>query len=251
MDLLASEWIKARSVRGTWLLAVSTVVVTAVVGLLGVSALLPEWRTVLPADLDPVAVGLKGVLVGQVLVACLGAQLVTGEYATGQIVTTLTVAPRRTALLAAKTAVAALIATATAVVTVVVAHAASQGALAAAGLPSADLGDPATVRALLCATAYLVLTAVLGVGFGTLTRSSAGTLAIVVTVALLVPALAPGLPGAVGDLAASYWPTTAGQASYTRDGIGVLSPVGGLAVMAVFTLWTTVAAAATLRARDA
>ena len=251
MDLLASEWIKARSVRGTWLLAASTVLVTTVVGLLGISALVPAWRADLPADVDPVAVGLKGVLVGQVLVACLGAQLVTGEYATGQIVSTLTVAPRRTAVLAAKTAVAALVATVTAVLTVVVATAASQGALAAAGLPTADLGDSATVRAVLCAAAYLVLTAVLGVGFGTLTRSSSGTLAIVVTVALLVPALAPGLPGTVGDLVATYWPTTAGQASYTRHGTGALSPVGGLAVMAVFTVWTTVAAAATLRARDA
>ena len=39
MDLLASEWIKARSVRGTWLLAASTVLVTTVVGLLGKSVI--------------------------------------------------------------------------------------------------------------------------------------------------------------------------------------------------------------------
>jgi ABC-2 type transport system permease protein len=85
----------------------------------------------------------------------------------------------------------------------------------------AALADAGTVRALLCAVGYLVLTAVLGVALGTITRSSSGALAVVVTVALLVPALAPGLPGALADLAATYWPTTAGQTSST-SGTGPL-----------------------------
>ncbi|KSW28173.1 ABC transporter permease [Cellulomonas sp. B6] len=251
MNLLASEWIKARSVRGTWLLAASTVVVTVVVSLIGVSGLLADWRAALPSDFDPTAIAFKGVLVGQLLLATLGAQLITGEYASGQITTSLTVAPRRAALLVSKLAVAVLLALVTAVVTVAASFGASQAALGAAGLPTADPTDPATVRALACATAYLVLTAVLGLAFGTLTRSSSGALAIVVAVALLVPALAPGLPGALGDLAATYWPTTAGQSSYATVASGRLPALTGLAVMAVFTLWTTLAAHASLRVRDA
>jgi hypothetical protein len=150
-----------------------------------------------------------------------------------------------------KLAVAVLLALVTAVVTVAASFGASQAVLGAAGLPTADLTDPVTVRALACATAYLVLTAVLGLAFGTLTRSSSGTLAVVVAVALLVPALAPGLPGPWGDLAATYWPTTAGQSSYTTAGAAPLPALTGLAVMAVFTLWTTLAAHASLRVRDA
>ncbi|WP_282944106.1 ABC transporter permease [Cellulomonas endometrii] len=251
MDLLASEWIKARSVRTTWLLAAGTVLVTVVVSLLGISGLMADWQADLPAYFDPVGVSFKGILVGQILIATLGAQTFTSEYATGQIVTSLTIAPRRAVLLATKVAVTALVALATAVLTVACSVGASQAALAAAGLPTADLADAGSVRAILCAAGYLVLTAVLGVALGAITRSSSGALAVVVTVALLVPALAPGLPGTVGDLAGTYWPTTAGQASYTTVGTGGLTGPGGLAVMAVFTLWTTLAAHLTLRTRDA
>jgi hypothetical protein len=232
MDLLASEWIKARSIRTTWLLGAGTVLVTVVVSLLGISGLMADWQTDLPVDFDPAGVSFKGILVGQILVATLGAQTFTSEYATGQIVTSLTIAPRRAVLLATKLAVTALVALATAVLTVACSFGASQAALAAAGLPTADLADTGSVRAILCAVGYLVLTAV-------------------VTVALLVPALAPGLPGIVGDLAGTYWPTTAGQASYTNSGAGGVTGSGGLAVMAVFTLWTTLAAHFTLRTRDA
>lgn len=251
MDLLASEWIKARSIRTTWILVAGTVLVTVVVSLLGISGLMGDWQAELPADFDPTGSSFKGILVGQILIATLGAQTFTSEYATGQIVTSLTLVPRRAVLLATKTTITALIALATAVLTVACSFGTSQAALAAAGLPTADIADPGTVRALLCAVGYLVLTAVLGVALGTITRSSSGALAVVVTVGLLVPALAPGLPGALGDLADTYWPTTAGQTSYTTTGAGPLGALGGLAVMAVFTLWTTLAAHLTLKTRDA
>lgn len=249
MNLFASEWIKTRSVRSTWLLAAATVVVTALVSLLGISGLSADWQAELPVDFDPVGISLKGILVGQLLIAMLGAQAVTSEYASGQIISTLAIAPRRTRLFTAKALVTISVAAVVAFATVVASFAAGQAALAVAGLPTASASDGDTVRALVCAIAYLVLSAVLGLAFGTLTRSSSGALAIVVTVSLLVPALAPGLPGVAGRFAGTFWPTTAGQASYTLGGSGV-PPLLGLAVMVVFTVWMTVAAVTTLRVRD-
>ena len=249
MNLFASEWIKARSVRSTWLLAAATIVVTALVSLLGISGLSADWQTELPADFDPVGVSFKGILVGQLLMAMLGAQAVTSEYASGQIISTLAIAPRRARLFAAKALVTISVAAVVAVATVAASFAAGQAALAVAGLPTATMSEGETARALVCAVAYLVLSAVLGLAFGILTRSSSGALAIVVTVSLLVPALAPGLPGIVGQFAGTFWPTTAGQASYTVVGSGV-PPLLGLAVMAVFTVWMTAAAVTTLRVRD-
>lgn len=73
---------------------------------------------------------------------------------------------------------------------------------------------------------------------------------IIVTIALLVPALAPGVPGIFGEIAETYWPTSAGQTSYTTTGTGPLHPLAGLAVMAIFTLWTTPAGHLTLKTRD-
>lgn len=251
MNLLASEWIKIRSVRSTWIIALATVVVTVMVSLLGISGLMAGWQAELPADFDPAGNSFKGILVGQILIATLGAQAMTSEYATGQIITSLTIAPKRGALLAAKLAIAAIVALAIAIVTVACSFGASQAALTAAGLPTASLADPGTIRAILCAIAYLVLTAILGLAFGTITRSSSGSLAIIVTVALLVPALAPGIPGVLGDIAGTYWPLTAGQASYTTTEAGSFPPLAGLAIMAVFTLWTALAANLTLKTRDA
>ncbi len=251
MNLLSSEWIKTRSVRSTWIIAIATVVVTVMVSLLGISGLMADWQAELPADFDPTGNSFKGILVGQILIATLGAQAITSEYATGQIITSLTIAPKRGARLAAKLAIAALVAFVTAVVTVGCSFGASQAALAAAGLPTASLADPGAIRAILCAVAYLVFTAILGLAFGTITRSSSAALAIIVTVALLVPALAPGLPGVLGDIAGTYWPTTSGQTSYTVTGAVPFPPLIGLAIMAVFTLWMALAAHLTLKTRDA
>lgn len=251
MNLLASEWIKTRSIRSTWIIATATVVVTVMVSLLGISGLMSDWQADLPTAFDPTGNSFKGLLVGQILIATLGAQAITGEYATGQIITSLSITPKRGALLSTKLAIAGFVALPTAVITVACSFGASQAALAAAGLPTASLADSATLRAILCAVAYLVLTAILGLALGTITRSSSGALAIIVTVALLVPALAPGIPGVLGDIAGTYWPTTAGQISYTAAGNGALPPAAGLAIMAIFTFWTTLAAYLTLRTRDA
>ena len=251
MNLIASEWIKTRSVQSTWIIAIATVVVTVTVSLLGISGLMADWEDHLPADFDPAGASFKGILVGQILIATLGAQAMTSEYATGQIITTLTIVPRRGALLASKLTVAGLVALATAVVTVACSFGASQAALAAADLPTASLAETSTIRAILCAIAYLVLTAVLGLAFGTITRSSSGALAIVVAVALLVPALAPGMPGFLGDVAGTYWPTTAGQSSYMLTGTGSLSPLAGLAIMVVFSIWMSLAGHLVFRTRDA
>lgn len=251
MNILASEWIKTRSLRSTWIIAAATVVVTVLVSLLGISAQLGDWHVRLPADFDPAGNSFKGILVGQILIATLGAQMITSEYANGQIATSLATVPRRGALLAAKAAITLLIGGCTAIVTVTCSFAASQAALATAGLPTADLAEPDVIRAILCAVVYLVLTAVLGLAFGTISQSSSSALAIIVTVALLVPALAPGLPGLIGDFAGTYWPTTAGQISYTVSAGAPLPPLVGIGVLAIFTLWCFVAANLALKVRDA
>jgi ABC-type transport system involved in multi-copper enzyme maturation permease subunit len=251
MNLLAAEWTKTRSVRSTWITAGSTVLATVAIGLLGIGGLVGAWRADLPDPWDPTAVSLKGVLVGQLLVGMLGASSITGEYATGMIAATLTRTPRRSRLLAAKAATTAALALATSLVTVTLSFAAGQAAIAGAGLPTSTLGDDGVSRALLCAVAYLTLIALLGLAFGTLTRSSSGALGVLVAVALLAPALTPALPGAVGAAIATYWPTTAGQAAYAVASTGGLPPLAGIAVLALCTVYLTVASHLVLRRRDA
>ncbi|MDM8084027.1 ABC transporter permease [Cellulomonas cellasea] len=251
MSRLASEWIRARSVRGTWLLMGATMLTTVAVSLLGISGLHGGWLEELPDPWDPTAMSLKGILVGQLLIGMLGAGTITSEYATGMIATSLSISPQRSKLLAAKAGIASALALATALVTVGLSFVAGQGVIGAAGLPAASLGDPGVLRALLAAVAYLTLTALLGLAFGVITRSSSGALALIVVIALLAPALTPGLPGPLGESLGDYWPTTAGQAAYSVADTGGAPPMVGIGVMAVFTVWLTVASHITLRRRDA
>lgn len=66
--------------------------------------------------------------------------------------------------------------------------------------------------------AVLTVACSFGLADEIITRNSSGALAIVVTVALLVPALVFGAPGNARDFAGIYWPTAAGRSSCTVTG---------------------------------
>lgn len=251
MRLLRSEWSKLRSVRTTWLMAGSTVLVTAAIGLIGIVGTLGEWEATRPDQWDPTAVSLKGILVGQLLVAMVGASAMTSEYSTGMIVGSLAIVPRRGQLLAAKAAAAAAVIVPTAIISVAVTFGVGQMAMGRSGVPSASLADQGVLGALCGAVAYLTLVGLLGFAFGTITRSSTATLGIVVVLALLAPALTPALPGAAGEWLATYWPTSAGQVAYTVTPTGSLAPGEGVAVLGVFAVGASAVAYLLLRIRDA
>ncbi len=251
IDILRSEWTKIRTIRSTWLTAAATVVTSIGISLLALTSQLQSWTQTLPDEWDPTHESLKGLLVGQLLIGMLGALTITAEYTTGSIATTLAVVPRRPALLGAKALSITVVTLVTSVVTVAGSFFASQAVIGASGLAAADLGDPSVLRALVGAVLYLTLIGLMGLALGTLTRSSTGALGIVVALTLLAPALTPALPGAVGAAIARYWPTSAGQAVYAVVGSSAsLPPLLGLGVMALFTLYLTVASHAVFRSRD-
>lgn len=250
MNLLRSEWTKLRSVRSTWIAALSTVAAGVALSVLGASDLLATAQSGLPEGWDPTAASLKGFLFAQLVIGMLGALAVTAEYGTGMIGTSLTTTPSRSRLLAAKTTVVAAVALATGLATTLLSFTAVQ-LLLGAGLPAAGIGDPGVAGALVAATLYLTLVALIGLAVGTLTRSSTGSLAVLVGVLLLVPAIAPALPGALGDAFARYWPITAGQAAYTVVPVdGALAPGLGSGLLTVAAVAAVLAAHVALRTRD-
>ncbi|HVX43939.1 MAG TPA: ABC transporter permease [Mycobacteriales bacterium] len=250
MNLLRSEWTKLRSVRSTWIIVATTVVSAVALGIVGASDVLGSSPSDLPTPWDPTATSLKGLLFAQLLIGMLGSFSVTGEYAPGMIGTSLSVVPSRSRLLAAKTAVTALLALGTSILTTAISFTVVHLALGHAGLPAAGLGDAGVARALLAATAYLTLVALAGLAVGVLTRSTAGTLAVLVGALLLVPALAPGLPGAAGDWFDRYWPATAGQAAYTVVRTDAVTPGAGLAILSAAVAAVWLAGHLALRMRD-
>lgn len=78
---------------------------------------------------------------------------------------------------------------------------------------------------------YLALVAVFGVALGMMIRSSAGAIATLVGILLILPGLASLLPDSLYDTLSPYFPSTAGQAVYALEqSSDALSPGAGLAV---------------------
>lgn len=89
------------------------------------------------------------------------------------------------------------------------------------------------LRSLAGAGVYLALVAVFGVALGMMIRSSAGAIATLVGILLILPGLASLLPDSLYDTLSPYFPSTAGEAVYALEqSSDALSPGAGLAVFA-------------------
>src|SRR6478672_5612530 len=112
LHVAVSEWTKLRSVRSTrWSLLV------AVVGTIGVAALAcavvahhyPQMSPSDRADFNPLDVSFVGVQLAQLAIGVLGVLVITGEYSTGMIRSTMCAVPKRLPVLWAKAAVYGLV----------------------------------------------------------------------------------------------------------------------------------------------
>src|SRR6516165_504231 len=116
---LRSEFTKIRSVRSTYWTLLAMIVIT-----IGISALL-SWGRIQDYASQPAFVqahmaprirsratefSMFGLILGQLVIAVLGALTITSEYSTGMIRTSLTVLPRRETVYVAKALVFTVIA---------------------------------------------------------------------------------------------------------------------------------------------
>ncbi|WP_435283415.1 ABC transporter permease [Streptomyces koelreuteriae] len=256
--VLRSEWAKFWSLRSSWITLGVAVVLLIALGAIASATYSPD----VAADSGPpggpgsgaqdaVSLALLGVTFASLAVGVLGVLLSAGEYTTGMIRSTLTAVPRRLPVLWSKAAVIGPVAL---VLTTIGALAAFQlGTLGLDGERIAlSLGDDGVLRSLAGAGLYLGLVAVAGVALGVLLRSSAGAIAVLVGVLLILPGLASLLPDSLYDTINPYFPSNAGSAVYAlHESSGALSPGAGLAVFAGWVALTLAGAAVRLRRTDA
>ncbi|MEU8236335.1 ABC transporter permease [Actinoplanes sp. NPDC048967] len=246
---LLAEWIKIRSLRSTWY----TLACLFVVGL-GITALSSNSAREAYADAgaawDPTAHSLTTYIVAQLIIGVLGILVVTSEFATGLIRTTLTVTPRRHRVLAAKVVIAAAVAVVAGQVLMVAAFLIGQPLIDRQGVPNAGLGDPGVLPAVLAGGLYLTLIALLSVGLGTIMRATAGALATLVGIIFLVPALAGIFPSWMSGLF-DFWPTIGGAAALaTVPDADFPHPWWNLAGLGLGVAGVLAAAFVVLRRRD-
>jgi ABC-2 type transport system permease protein len=251
--VVASEWVKFRTLRSTiWTLGVTVVLMVGV-------AALAAWGMTQGAEDAPPGMGLIAITAGtniaQLAVAVLGVLIITGEYTTGMVRSTFAAVPTRLPALAAKAIVLA--------VTVLVISTVSTALSYLVTLPfvegtplEIDLADGETVRALAGAPLYLTAIALLAFGFGALLRHSAGALATVLGLLLVIEGVFSLIPLRFFEVVSPYLPSTAGSQIMTPEGFAfadpdALGPWEGYGVMLAWVAVVIAVAAVLLRRRDA
>jgi ABC-2 type transport system permease protein len=253
-DLAWSEWIKLRTLRSTWwTLLAAAIAMTGFGGLLAAAYarhLTPASR----ASLDPASYSLSGFFLAQLAIGVLGVLVMTGEYATGSIRSTLAAAPQRLAVLAAKAGAFTTVAFATGLASSLAAFFLGQAIFASKGIQM-RLVDPGTLRPVIGCALYLAVSGLLALGIGALARRTAGGIAALITLTIFVPVAAGALPPSWQDSLIRYLPSAAGQALIGRTKFTppnpLLSPWAGFGVFCGYAAAALLAAAITLNRRDA
>jgi ABC-2 type transport system permease protein len=252
--LLRSEWTKIWSVRSTaWSLAI------LVIGGIGLSALIAgvmaaHWNTLSAADRQAVTV--KGVFgpgltFAQLPLSVLGVLLITSEYTTGMIRSSLLAVPRRTPMLAAKATVFGAVAFAAGELLAFVSFPIAQ-AMIGSRTPE-SLGDPATLRAAFGAGLYLAVLGLFSLAVGVIIRHTAAAITAIVVIFVVFGDLSQLLPGTVGKHINAYMPANAGiLVTHTRhQAADLLSSWQGFGVLVLWTVVLLAGAGFLLGRRDA
>lgn len=191
-DLVAAEWIKLLSLRSTvpvLLVGVLLCVADAVQQSLNTYNAWPTLDASFRAGFDPLHDALNGICVALVMIGAgtLGALSIVGEHSSGMIRTTFVVVPARRMVIAAKVAVMTTVTLAAGVVITAAAFLISQAILDGRGI-GVGLGDQDVLRALAFDALLPPLCAVVGIGLGSVIRSTALSIVAVCVVLVVLPA---------------------------------------------------------------
>jgi ABC-2 type transport system permease protein len=250
--VLASEWIKMRSLRSTILTLAAAVVAMVVLAWLVGWATNAHWAEMHPderAGFNPIDRSLAGVNLAQLAIGVLGVLLVTGEYATGMIRATFAAAPRRLPVIWAKAGLYAAVTLVLMLVSAMLAFVIGQHFLASHGT---TLAAPHAWRAIVGAAGYLTLVGMLAVAFGFLIRSTAGGIATLFALLLVLPGIGQLLPASWQTHTLPYLPSNAGSSMFSARTVPTaLSPGTGLLVLCIWVAVALACAAAVVKRRDA
>jgi len=249
---IKSEWIKLRSLRSSFWSLVTAGAFIIGLGLLFSSV---EAHNMHGADFvsgfDATQVSLRGAFLAQLAIGVLGVMAVTGEYSTGMIRATMSAVPRRLPVLWAKLAVFAATVFVAMGICSLVAFEIGQAALANTH-HSATLSSPGALRAVIGTALYLSVLALLAIGLGFLIRNTAGAIAALFGLLLVLPILAAVLPGHWANDVMKYLPMPAGTAiTGTVQDPTALSPWAGFGVFCLYAVAAISAGAVMLKRRDA
>jgi hypothetical protein len=188
---LRSELIKIRSVRSTYWTLLAQVVASIAWAVLFCAGTVSHG---VGPDFNAAGASLMGqVALGELIIVVLGALVITSEYSTGMIRTSLAVMPRRGVLYAAKAIVFAAVTFTLSLITSFVSFFVGQAILSSKHY-NTTLAQPGVLRAVLLSAAVVTVFGLLAYGGGAIIRHTAGAITSILGVIFLIPALAQALP---------------------------------------------------------
>lgn len=253
--VVRSEWTKLWSLRSTRWSLLAAIAVMIVSGIAISAVQMSQWSTLGAherAVYDSIDTGVGGYHLAQLIIGVLGVLVISGEYSTGMIRSSMMAAPRRLPVLWAKLAVLAVVSFALMLIATFISFFAVQ-AIVKGHHVQHTLGDPHALRAVVGTALFLTVLGALGVGLGALLRNTAGGIAAFVGLLFVLPGITALLPASLADNVSPYLPLNAGftVATSTFEGPSHLSTWGGFALLCLYAAVVIAAAAVRMVRRDA
>jgi hypothetical protein len=260
---LLSEWTKLRTQRGT-LVALATMCLL-MVAMTAFLASQTETDAVFGGNDDVVQLGLAGIAFAQIAAVVAGASLITSEFSTGMIRTTLTATQGRLRVLVAKAVVLSVVVFPLALVASAAGFVLAQPLLHDRGYtlpayPHVSITDPSAARAVVGTGLLLTIYCLIALGIGTILRHSGATIATGIGLLFLPLLFLSAFPERISTrieqltpLAGMAIQSTTDRMLAPFDGRGGM-PIGpwqGLGVAFAWALGTLACGYVLLRARDA
>lgn len=262
--VLKSEWIKFWTLRSSyWVIGATLLAMVFLPAMMGLAAITMPEAEAAEAEmfgLTPTLVLSVSYAMAQLAIAVLGVLIISGEYSTGMIRSSLAATPARWPVLVSKAVVIAVISFVTGVVGVGLAYVVTAPMVGNIGGP-APLSDPETLQVFWGTGLYFVGVGLLSLALGALLRHTAGAIATSLGVFFLLPIIAQ-LVGMWIDLVAKispYLPPTAGEQIIMSApeemtgamGAPMLDPWAGIGVLGIYVVVLFGAALWLLQRRDA
>jgi ABC-2 type transport system permease protein len=248
---LRSEFTKIRSVRSTWI----TLAMVFVAGLASSASVAAGNRNNAgQASFDPTAISLVGTAyVDELIIVVIGALVITSEYGTRMMGTSLAAMPRRGVLYTAKAIVLACVTLVIALVTSFASFFAGQAVLASTHA-GASITSPGALRAVLLTAVFVTFVAMLAFGLGGVIRHTAGAICGLFGMVFVIPLISSALPASAQNAVVRWLP---GNSAFypiiaTKPvGTHLFGPYGELAIFAGYAAIAVAAGAVTFLRRDA
>lgn len=253
--VLLSEWTKFRSLRSTVWTLLTAVVLSIGIGALFSAVSASQYHTFSAGDrasFNPISTSLNGMLFAQLAIGVLGVLLISGEYSTGMIRSSLTAVPRRLPVLWAKLGVFAGVVFSVILVTSFVSFFLGQALLNSHHL-GVSISAPNALRDVIGAALYATVAGMIGMALGGLLRNTAAGISTFVAVFFVIPPLTDLLPSSWTSHFVQYLPSNAGEVVFGggRDLAHPLAPWTGFGLLCAYAAVMIGLAAWRLRRADA